>query len=165
MSTGRSIQIVSVGTPNQVVPDSSATGRDDDRGGSSSVALVGPRGGAETASVTTTVTLTETPTVPGESANEILRLTLAARPTVRWDENVQDNEGMGKKSSKRCCIFHKQRDFGESSTDSSADGNDSDGGSSFDSGDDKKPKATGRRKIAKPKQTKTATPDHQRFHA
>jgi hypothetical protein len=26
---------------------------------------------------------------------------------------------MGRKSSKRCCIFHKQRPFGESSTDSS----------------------------------------------
>ena len=40
------------------------------------------------------------------------------------DENVEDNEGLGRKSSKRCCIFHKQRDFGESSTDSSD--NDSD---------------------------------------
>ena len=32
---------------------------------------------------------------------------------------MEDNEGLGRKSSKRCCIFHKPRAFGESSTDSS----------------------------------------------
>ena len=38
-----------------------------------------------------------------------------------------DNEHLGKKSSKCCCIYHKPRAFGESSSESSAD--DSDDGS------------------------------------
>ncbi|EAW07957.1 PPP1R11/YPI1 family protein [Aspergillus clavatus NRRL 1] len=45
---------------------------------------------------------------------------------IRWSEDVVDNEGMGKKSSKVCCIYHKDRPVGESSsesddTDSSSD--------------------------------------------
>lgn len=46
---------------------------------------------------------------------------------------MQDNEGLGRKSSKRCCIFHKPKDFGESSTDSSDI--DSDGSSSSGDGE------------------------------
>lgn len=38
---------------------------------------------------------------------------------VRWAEDVVDNEFMNKKSSKKCCIFHKQRPFGEWSDDDS----------------------------------------------
>jgi protein phosphatase 1 regulatory subunit 11 len=72
---------------------------------------------------------------------------------------VQDNEGMGRKSSKRCCIFHKQRPFGESSTDSSDQ--DSDG--------DHHHKGGGK-KIARKKEGSSGgkaakTPDHLRFHA
>jgi protein phosphatase 1 regulatory subunit 11 len=72
------------------------------------------------------------------------------------DEGVIDNEGLGRKSSKRCCIFHKARAFGESSTDSS----------DYDSADDKNNK----KKIARKKQggignDKKKTPDHLRFHA
>ena len=34
---------------------------------------------------------------------------------VKWDENTAiDNEHMGKKSSKVCCIYHKPKQFGES---------------------------------------------------
>ena len=90
---------------------------------------------------------------------------------MRWDESVVDNEGMGRKSSKRCCIFHKQRNFGESSTDSSDHEYDSDkSGSSTASGaggddGDKKPRHKTRKhgKIARPK--KSSVPDFQRFHA
>lgn len=32
---------------------------------------------------------------------------------VQWAENVVDNELLGKKKSKKCCIFHKQRMFGD----------------------------------------------------
>lgn len=39
---------------------------------------------------------------------------------VRWDENVINNEGMGKKSSKVCCIYHRPRALGESSDESSS---------------------------------------------
>eukprot|EP00553_Chaetoceros_curvisetus_P010020 CAMPEP_0204619906 /NCGR_PEP_ID=MMETSP0717-20131115/6113_1 /ASSEMBLY_ACC=CAM_ASM_000666 /TAXON_ID=230516 /ORGANISM="Chaetoceros curvisetus" /LENGTH=203 /DNA_ID=CAMNT_0051633983 /DNA_START=62 /DNA_END=674 /DNA_ORIENTATION=+ len=87
------------------------------------------------------------------------------------DEGVLDNEGLGRKSSKRCCIFHKQRSFGESSTDSSDDDHDDDSvdsGSSSSSGggfpsDGKKPKPK-RRPIARPKKDKKV-PNYQRFHA
>ncbi|KAI9370952.1 phosphatase inhibitor-domain-containing protein [Aspergillus egyptiacus] len=37
---------------------------------------------------------------------------------IRWSEDVVDNEGMGKKSSKVCCIYHKTRPVGESSSES-----------------------------------------------
>ncbi|OJZ87919.1 hypothetical protein ASPFODRAFT_43532 [Aspergillus luchuensis CBS 106.47] len=37
---------------------------------------------------------------------------------IRWSEDVIDNEGMGKKSSKVCCIYHKSRPVGDSSSES-----------------------------------------------
>uniref|UniRef100_A0A0G4IF07 Protein phosphatase inhibitor n=1 Tax=Chromera velia CCMP2878 TaxID=1169474 RepID=A0A0G4IF07_9ALVE len=40
---------------------------------------------------------------------------------VSWDETAVDNEFMNKKKSKKCCIFHKKRAFGESSSESEAD--------------------------------------------
>jgi hypothetical protein len=71
------------------------------------------------------------------------------------DQNVLDNEGMGRKSSKRCCIFHKDRPFGESSTDSSED-------ESHRHDDNGKRIAHKKSDSdAKPKKT----PDHLRFHA
>ncbi|KAI3617792.1 hypothetical protein CBS9595_003701 [Malassezia furfur] len=47
---------------------------------------------------------------------------------VVWTEDTIDNEGMGKKKSKICCIYHKPRAFDESSSESSD--SDSDGSSS-----------------------------------
>ena len=38
---------------------------------------------------------------------------------VKWSANVVDNEGLGRKSSKKCCIYHKPRRFGESSSEES----------------------------------------------
>ena len=70
------------------------------------------------------------------------------------DEDVVNNEGMGRKSSKRCCIFHKQRAFGESSTESDYDSDKSGDGD----GEGKKGK------IARPKKSKEV-PDFQRYHA
>jgi len=35
------------------------------------------------------------------------------RGGVTWSEDVVDNEHMGKKKSKKCCIYHKPRTFGE----------------------------------------------------
>ena len=86
------------------------------------------------------------------------------------DENVVDNEGLGRKSSKRCCIFHKQRSFGESSTDSSDYDSDRSGSSSgtnagADNSEEKKGRASRKhKKIARPKKEKKV-PDYQRFHA
>lgn len=63
-------------------------------------------------------------------------LRLRAEPSeqrhIQWAEDVVDNEGMGKKSSKVCCIYHKPRDVGESSDESSSD-------SSSDSESDSEP--------------------------
>lgn len=42
--------------------------------------------------------------------------------TVRWSQDVVDNEHMNKKKSKKCCIYHKPRVFGEwSDTDSDSE--------------------------------------------
>ena len=103
------------------------------------------RGAQAAPSSSATMTMTAAP--PQNPEPEVLRLTLRNAPSVRWDESVVDNEGLGRKSSKRCCIFHKQRRFDESSTDSS-DEEDGDG-------NDRKP-------IARPKKK---VPDYQRFHA
>ncbi|KAL4437506.1 hypothetical protein ABPG77_003487 [Micractinium sp. CCAP 211/92] len=40
---------------------------------------------------------------------------------VRWAEDVVDNEFMNKKKSKKCCIFHRQRQFGEWSDEEDSD--------------------------------------------
>ncbi|OCH89686.1 hypothetical protein OBBRIDRAFT_778155 [Obba rivulosa] len=44
-----------------------------------------------------------------------------SRQRVVWREDVVDNEGAGKKSSKICCIYHKPRRFDESSSEESSD--------------------------------------------
>ncbi|KAK4166206.1 phosphatase inhibitor-domain-containing protein, partial [Cladorrhinum sp. PSN259] len=68
----------------------------------------------------------------------ILRLRGAHVPTrrsVQWDSNVVDNEGLNRKKSKVCCIYHRPKGVDESSDESSSDSSDSDSGS--DSGRDK----------------------------
>eukprot|EP00911_Craspedida_sp_UC1_P001485 UC1_evm3s1122 len=57
-------------------------------------------------------------------------------PRLRWAEGTIDNEHLGRKSSKSCCVYHKPRAFGESSTESSSD----------ESGDEGGPRLTQRRK-------------------
>lgn len=118
---------------------------------------------------TQTVTLTQTATrsLVGTTVEEqMLPLTLRARPHVTWDESVEDNEGLGRKTSKRCCIFHKQRDFGESSTDSSDDSDGSESSSSSGGGFPKQRQGSRKhkRRIARPKKGK-GVPDYQRYHA
>jgi protein phosphatase 1 regulatory subunit 11 len=57
---------------------------------------------------------------------------------------VVDNEGLGRKSSKVCCIYHKPREFGESS--SEEDSSDSDVSSSDDDRDASQGRERGRGK-------------------
>lgn len=67
----------------------------------------------------------------------ILRLRGAQRnrgPRVQWAEGVVDNEGMGKKKSKVCCIYHRPKGVDESSDESSS--SDSSSSSSDDSDSD-----------------------------
>ncbi|CAD0113307.1 unnamed protein product [Aureobasidium uvarum] len=54
------------------------------------------------------------------------------RPRIQWAEDVIDNEGMGKKSSKVCCIYHKPREAGESSDEDSSSSSSSDSDSEPD---------------------------------
>ncbi|KAI6098349.1 phosphatase inhibitor-domain-containing protein [Pisolithus croceorrhizus] len=91
---------------------------------------------------TITILAPETPVVHGMETNEnlggsgsgpeegsglavgTLRLRGASRQNaqrVMWGEDVVDNEGCGKKKSKICCIFRKQRRFDESSSESASD--------------------------------------------
>ncbi|KAJ5466853.1 hypothetical protein N7475_004605 [Penicillium sp. IBT 31633x] len=51
---------------------------------------------------------------------------------IRWSEDVVDNEGMGKKSSKVCCIYHKARPVGESSSEESSSSSSDDSDSEDD---------------------------------
>ena len=97
------------------------------------------------------------------------------RPPSFRDDDVVDNEGMGRKSSKRCCIFHKQRAFGESSTDSSdydsddqssGDSDSADGGETNGQHQQQHPKKTKKHHSHKKKIAhKKKIPDSQRFHA
>lgn len=55
------------------------------------------------------------------------------RRHIQWAEGTIDNEGLGRKKSKVCCIYHKTREVGESS---SEDDSSSDESSDDESGDD-----------------------------
>ncbi|KAE8366660.1 type 1 phosphatases regulator ypi1 [Aspergillus caelatus] len=95
---------------------------------------IAPSGTSQVESVPQQHNNTPTVRVPGT-----LRLRAENEPTaesntegrglhrhIRWSEDVVDNEGMGKKSSKVCCIYHKARPVGESSSESESDSNSSD---------------------------------------
>ncbi len=117
------------------------------------------------------------------SQQQVLHLTLRPRPTVTWDDTVINNEGLSRKSSKRCCIFHKKKEFGESSSESEGDDDDDDDGdniskssssSSSSSGGRgfSKSKIKSRKKKASQKNTNRKfdnnnkpVPNYQRFHA
>ncbi|KXN87283.1 Type 1 phosphatases regulator YPI1 [Leucoagaricus sp. SymC.cos] len=60
---------------------------------------------------------------PNDGTVGVLRLrgTRNRGPRVAWDDDVVDNEHMGKKKSKICCIYHKPRPFDESSSESSSE--------------------------------------------
>merc|ERR1712054_242014 len=54
------------------------------------------------------------------------------RKAVSWTDGVVDNEGLGRKSSKCCCIYHRPKAFDESSSDESS--SDEDNGESMKKG-------------------------------
>ncbi|KAK5116682.1 hypothetical protein LTR62_007356 [Meristemomyces frigidus] len=98
---------------------------------------------------TTLHPITSTTTAPSTSGSQTILQTTPQQPSatlhlrgstrpettsdtssrVRWATDVVDNEGMGKKSSKVCCIYHKPKEPGESGSEedssSSSDGSDS----------------------------------------
>ncbi|KAK6083589.1 protein phosphatase inhibitor [Seiridium cupressi] len=97
-----------------------------------------------TGSQTQTTTGTQSAEIPPAPTQPILRLRGAhtsSGPRVQWAETVVDNEGLGRKSSKVCCIYHAPRAVGESSSESSSDDSDD---SSSDSDSDSDPRRVGR---------------------
>ena len=53
-----------------------------------------------------------------------LRAERDQRRHIQWAEDVVDNEGMGKKSSKVCCIYNKPHEPGDSDSDSDSSSDD-----------------------------------------
>ncbi|OKL60350.1 hypothetical protein UA08_04369 [Talaromyces atroroseus] len=87
-------------------------------------ANAGGTGSTTTEEEPSTATLPRTLRLRGESEvtdtdSSSLEQQSANSRRVRWDENVVNNEGMGKKSSKVCCIYHRPRALDESSSESS----------------------------------------------
>lgn len=71
---------------------------------------------------TTTITIENSDSSSSSSQHEqqqpeILFLPLNRKKKVTWKEGTVDNEFMQKKSSKKCCIFHKQKPFDEDDSD------------------------------------------------
>jgi len=61
---------------------------------------------SSTATTTTTMTTTESePPV----VRVVLKPKQPAKKGVKWAADTVDNEHAGKKSSKKCCIYHKPR--------------------------------------------------------
>jgi protein phosphatase 1 regulatory subunit 11 len=64
---------------------------------------------------------TPTQTASDDTTAYVLRLqSEEEKKRLQWTSDTVDNEGMGKKTSKKCCIYHKKRAWNES--DSESDG-------------------------------------------
>ncbi|KFZ09268.1 hypothetical protein V501_05648 [Pseudogymnoascus sp. VKM F-4519 (FW-2642)] len=104
------------------------------RTGGSSTAQRGATAAASSSSQTTTIHSPST-----RQQHPVLRLRGAMRSPgersdrrIQWAEDVIDNEGLGRKSSKVCCIYHPPKasidDSSDESSDSSSSDSDSDDG-------------------------------------
>ncbi|XP_077231731.1 inhibitor-3 [Tasmannia lanceolata] len=73
--------------------------------------------GPVTGSSSTIITLENpSPSSSSQHPQQTLVLRLSRRPSkkkVTWKEGTVDNEFLNKKSSKKCCMFHKQKPFDE----------------------------------------------------
>nr|XP_040575841.1 E3 ubiquitin-protein ligase PPP1R11-like [Lepeophtheirus salmonis] len=76
-------------------------------------------------SETVTNTAENSVTKEENSVGDHLKLRLRSQrkrdKKVNWEQGTVDNEGMGKKKSKCCCIYKKPRTFGESSSEEDED--------------------------------------------
>ncbi|GMI17126.1 hypothetical protein TrLO_g13531 [Triparma laevis f. longispina] len=102
---------------------------------------------SSTGSSTMTITQPQNITTSLSITPEIINVTLPSHPPshVTWTSETIDNEFLNRKSSKRCCIFKKKREWDESSSESESDGGE------------------GSSKIGRIARKKV--PDSQRFHA
>ncbi|KAG0199909.1 Type 1 phosphatases regulator ypi1 [Mortierella sp. GBA30] len=87
----------------------------------------------------------------------------SAARRVQWDDDVVDNEHMGKKKSKICCIFKKQKAFGESSDESSSDSDSDTSGSESDGGPVSSGSGKGKGR-SNDQPCDHSDPSHQRHH-
>ncbi|KAI4817714.1 E3 ubiquitin-protein ligase PPP1R11 [Gymnodraco acuticeps] len=79
-----------------------------------------------TSSETITETVQSTPPPPQQEGRS-LTIKLRKRKTekkVEWSSDTVDNEHLGRRSSKCCCIYEKPRQFGESSSESEGEDDD-----------------------------------------
>ncbi|KAF5116457.1 hypothetical protein DV454_001651 [Geotrichum candidum] len=112
--------------------------------------------------IPSTITTVITETEPSAGTLHLEAQERGERPGVRWTDDVIDNEHMNKKKSKICCIFHKTREFGESSSesDSSSSSSSSDSDSDFEGfGNDNS--APGRRNLNKDEASDSEKEDHE----
>jgi protein phosphatase 1 regulatory subunit 11 len=70
------------------------------------------------------MSMTSTTTAVRAGANFVLRA--PARARVQWALGTVDNEHLGRKRSKCCCIYHKPRAFDESDDESGGESSDID---------------------------------------
>ncbi|KAL9943456.1 hypothetical protein D7B24_007782 [Verticillium nonalfalfae] len=128
-----------------------------------------PQRGSPAPSQTQTVT---TAPVRPNTHQTTLRLRGAhapARPSVQWADDVVDNEGLGRKKSKVCCIYHRPKGIDESSDESSSDSSSDGSDSENESGrrrvpdGDSKGKGKGKGK-AKPHQCDDHDHNHDHAH-
>ncbi|XP_028403022.1 E3 ubiquitin-protein ligase PPP1R11-like [Dendronephthya gigantea] len=88
-----------------------------------------------------TSTVTETSSQNEDPQPVVLKLRKSEdKKKVQWKADTVDNEFMGKKSSKCCCIYEKPRLFGESSSESESDGEGDGGHNAYCPGHKKKHK-------------------------
>lgn len=97
-------------------------------------------------------------TAAASATEPTLVLRLQPAPKITWTEDTVDNEHLGRKSSKRCCIFHKVRKFAESDSDETS--SDEEGKNASPGEGDGEGKSAGE---ARQKSSKTAP--HLRHHA
>nr|XP_057904062.1 E3 ubiquitin-protein ligase PPP1R11 [Doryrhamphus excisus] len=83
-----------------------------------------------TSSETITETVETSTPPPPQQEGRSLTIKLRKRKTekkVEWSSDTVDNEHLGRRSSKCCCIYEKPRQFGESSSESEGDDDDDEG--------------------------------------
>nr|OQO30693.1 hypothetical protein B0A51_01968 [Rachicladosporium sp. CCFEE 5018] len=84
-----------------------------------------PRTQTRSGTPSATQTITDaSPSTP--SATLRLRAPAVERRGISWAEDVVDNEGMGRKSSKVCCIYHGPHEHGDESSGSDSSSSDGD---------------------------------------
>ncbi|KAM6958714.1 E3 ubiquitin-protein ligase PPP1R11 [Aplochiton taeniatus] len=84
--------------------------------------------GTSSETITETVQIDTPP--PPQQEGRSLTIKLRKRKTdkkVEWSSDTVDNEHLGRRSSKCCCVYEKPKQFGESSSESEGDDEDDEG--------------------------------------